>query len=260
MINKKQMIDPEKTMFANLARLTRQDLEINKLKNVNLRCTNESYIVGELGTNKDGVLTFLDIMQDESFGYLYFNTVSDAERTLRPNCQDEPFVIYARPLTELGITKPCTKEELKNKLLKKGFYFNFSYLEPEKTMFANLAEFTKKDFEFNEGNKSRVRCTNKSYVVGQIAENENGNVVFFDLISKDPAQYLYFRSVRDAYYALKGFDSKKTFVVDARPLTSIGITKLYTAPELKEQLVNSEFYFNFCDEDDMKKGTTKIKK
>lgn len=30
MINKKQMIDPEKTMFANLARLTRQDLEINK--------------------------------------------------------------------------------------------------------------------------------------------------------------------------------------------------------------------------------------
>ena len=125
MFNKKEMIDPKKMMFAHLARLTDEDLEINKLNNVNIRCTNESYIVGELGKTKDNVPTFLDVMNDDSFGYLYFKTVSDAEFALWPSESNEPFVINAKPLTDLGIYDVLTKEELRKKLVGRGLIFNF---------------------------------------------------------------------------------------------------------------------------------------
>lgn len=132
MFNKKEMIDPEKTMFAHLARLTDDDLEMNKLYNVNLRCTNESYIVGELSKNKDGIETFLDIMEDESFGYLYFQTVSDAEYALRPISDERFFVINARPLTDIGIRKILTKDEVRKRLYNCGLIFNFMDDEEEK--------------------------------------------------------------------------------------------------------------------------------
>ena len=132
MFNKKEMIDPEKTMFAHLARLTDDDLEMNKLDNVNLRCTNESYIVGELSENEDGLTTFLDIMEDESFGYLYFKTVSDAEYALRPISDERFFVINARPLTDIGIRKILTKDEVRKRLYNCGLIFNFMDDEEEK--------------------------------------------------------------------------------------------------------------------------------
>lgn len=132
MFNKKEMINPEKTMFAHLAKLTDDDLEMNKLDNVNLRCTNESYIVGELSENEDGLTTFLDIMEDESFGYLYFKTVSDAEYALRPISDERFFVINARPLTDIGIRKISSKEELKERLCNCGLIFNFMDDEEEK--------------------------------------------------------------------------------------------------------------------------------
>ena len=65
MFNKKEFVDPKKIMLAHLAKLTDDDLEINKLDNVNIRCTNESYIVGELGKTKDNVPIFLDVMNDD---------------------------------------------------------------------------------------------------------------------------------------------------------------------------------------------------
>ena len=132
MFNKKEMIDPEKTMFAHLAKLTDDDLEMNKLDNVNLRCTNQSYIVGELSENKDGIETFLDIMEDESFGYLYFQTVSDAEYALRPISDERFFVINARPLTDIGIRKILTKDEVRKRLYNCGLIFNFMDDEEEK--------------------------------------------------------------------------------------------------------------------------------
>ncbi len=132
MFNKKEMINPEKTMFAHLAKLTDDDLEMNKLDNVNLRCTNQSYIVGELSENEDGLTTFLDIMEDESFGYLYFKTVSDAEYALRPISDERFFVINARPLTDIGIRKISSKEELKERLCNCGLIFNFMDDEEEK--------------------------------------------------------------------------------------------------------------------------------
>lgn len=125
MINKKIMLDPNKIMFAHLARLTDEDLAMNKLDNVNIRCTNESYIVGELGKTIDNVPIFLDVMNDGSFGYLYFETVSDAEFTLWPFENNEPFVINAKPLTDLGIYDVLTKEELRKKLVERGPIFNF---------------------------------------------------------------------------------------------------------------------------------------
>ena len=132
MFNKKEMINPEKTMFAHLAKLTDDDLEMNKLDNVNLRCTNQSYIVGELSENEDVLTTFLDIMEDESFGYLYFKTVSDAEYALRPISDERFFVINARPLTDIGIRKISSKEELKERLCNCGLIFNFMDDEEEK--------------------------------------------------------------------------------------------------------------------------------
>lgn len=132
MFNKKEMIDPEKTMFAHLAKLTDDDLEMNKLDNVNLRCTNQSYIVGELSENEDGLTTFLDIMEDESFGYLYFKTVSDAEYALRPISDERFFVINARPLTDIGIRKILTKDEVRKRLYNCGLIFNFMDDEEEK--------------------------------------------------------------------------------------------------------------------------------
>lgn len=132
MFNKKEMINPEKTMFAHLAKLTDDDLEMNKLDNVNLRCTNESYIVGELSENEDGLTTFLDIMEDESFGYLYFKTVSDAEYALRPISDERFFVINARPLTDIGIRKILTKDEVRKRLYNCGLIFNFMDDEEEK--------------------------------------------------------------------------------------------------------------------------------
>lgn len=125
MFNKKEMIDPKEIMFAHLVRLTDDDLEINRLDNVNVRCTNESYIVGELGKTKDGVPTFLDVMKDNSFGYLYFQTVSDAEYALRPFDGENLFVIHARPLTYLGIYDDLAKEELRQRLVRCGLVFNF---------------------------------------------------------------------------------------------------------------------------------------
>lgn len=132
MFNKKEMINPEKTMFAHLAKLTDDDLEMNKLDNVNLRCTNESYIVGELSENEDGLTTFLDIMEDESFGYLYFKTVSDAEYALRPISDERFFVINARPLTDIGIRKILTKDEVRKRLYNCGLIFNFMDDKEEK--------------------------------------------------------------------------------------------------------------------------------
>lgn len=132
MFNKKEMINPEKTMFAHLAKLTDDDLEMNKLDNVNLRCTNQSYIVGELSENEDGLTTFLDIMEDESFGYLYFKTVSDAEYALRPISDERFFVINAKPLMDIGIRKISSKEELKERLCNCGLIFNFMDDEEEK--------------------------------------------------------------------------------------------------------------------------------
>lgn len=125
MFNKKEFVDPKKIMFAHIARLTDEDLEINKIDNVNIRCTNESYIVGELGKTKDNVPIFLDVMNDDSFGYLYFNTVSDAEYALRPFEGEELFVINAKPLTDLGIYDVIEKEKLKEKLSGLGLIFNF---------------------------------------------------------------------------------------------------------------------------------------
>lgn len=125
MFKKKELINPEKTMFAHLVRLTDDDLEINKLDNVNLRCTNESYIVGELGKTKDGIPIFLDVMDDDSFGYLYFQTVSDAEYALKPFESNELFVIHARALTDLGIYKVLPKEQLRKILAGRGLIFNF---------------------------------------------------------------------------------------------------------------------------------------
>lgn len=120
-----ERIDPKTTMFAHLARLTDEDSKKNKLDNFNLRCINEAYVVGKLGNNKDDIPTFLDIMEDDSFGYLYFKTVSEAEYTLRPTMEKEPFVIHAVPLTNLGIYDILTKEELRNRLSKCGLIFNF---------------------------------------------------------------------------------------------------------------------------------------
>ncbi len=259
MIKKKQIVDPKKIMYAHLARLTAEDLEINKLNNVNLRCTNESYIVGKLEEDKYGVRKFLDIMQDDSFGYLYFDKVSDAENTLKPYYQDEVFVIYAKPLTDLGITNPCTKDELKRKLLNSGIYFNFSYLDPENTMYANLAEFTSQDILENESNSSILSFTNKSYIAGQISEKENGSLVFCDMVSKKTKQYEYFKDLKKAYNTLKTED-KKIFVINAKPLTEIGINELYTAKELRDELVNSDLKFNFLDDEAIEKEKARIKK
>ena len=64
-------------------------------------------------------------MNDDSFGYLYFNTVSDAEYALRPFEGEELFVINAKPLTDLGIYDVIEKEKLKEKLSGLGLIFNF---------------------------------------------------------------------------------------------------------------------------------------
>ncbi len=125
MFKKEEMINPEKTMIAHLARLTDEDLEINKLDNVSLRCTNEAYIVGELKETKEGLPIFLDIMDENSFGYLYFQTVSEAEYALKPFASNELFVIYAKPLTDLGIYRPLYKEHLRQILADCGLIFNF---------------------------------------------------------------------------------------------------------------------------------------
>lgn len=125
MFNKKEMIDPQTTMFANLAKLTEDDLEMNKLANYNIRCTNVAYIVGKMEKSKDDILMFLDSIGDNTLGYLYFNSISEAEYALRPNETNELFVIHARPLTELGIYDILTKAELKKRLSNCGLIFNF---------------------------------------------------------------------------------------------------------------------------------------
>ena len=120
---KKELFDTGKLFFASLSKLTEHDLLSNKLPNYKLRCTHQGYIVGELYNLDDDILNFLDVIEDDSYSYLYFKTVSDAMETLN---DDSLFVINANPLTDIGIkNKFITKDDLKNELTKTGLYFNF---------------------------------------------------------------------------------------------------------------------------------------
>ena len=63
------------------------------------------------------------MIEDDTYAYLYFKTISDAVNTLYDN---NLFVINANPLTDIGIKNQfITKEELKKELIKTGLYFNF---------------------------------------------------------------------------------------------------------------------------------------
>lgn len=122
-MKKNEILNTEKLSFASLSKLTEQDLLSNKLFNYNLRCTHQSYIIGELYNLDSDSLSFLDMIEDDTYAYLYFKTISDAVNTLYDN---NLFVINANPLTDIGIKNQfITKEELKKELIKTGLYFNF---------------------------------------------------------------------------------------------------------------------------------------
>lgn len=122
----KNLINPKEMMFANLVKFTNDDILRNKIPNINLRCTHESYIIGTKEITDDNLLIFLDAIYDNSFSYPYFNSISEAEFNLGEK-SNELFVLGATPITKLGVTKPCTKEEMLKKITDSHtLYFNFS--------------------------------------------------------------------------------------------------------------------------------------
>lgn len=125
MINKKKLLDPSKVMFAHLANLTEDDIEINKLPNVNLRCTHGDWVVGEKSVDFNGTPVFLDLLDDESYGYLYFKNIFEAQIVISQMDEKPSFVVYAAPLTNLGIKKFCTIDELKAILNKGDLHFTY---------------------------------------------------------------------------------------------------------------------------------------
>ncbi len=250
MIRKKQVINPEKTMFAHLVRLTDSDIKENRLPNYNLRCTHKAYVVGDIEKARYDVPMFLDIMNDESFGYQYFNSISDAEYNLIPEHKNELFTIGARPLIDIGIKEPCTIDELRVRLIKSGIYFNFSELDPEQAKYVKLAMFT--DYDSKESKS--ISCT-----VGILGHDENGVKTFSDLINKNLLQYLYFESLNEAWHKLKQRNVHETFAYDAKSLKEIGINGCYTIEELKKELLCRKI--SFSDDDvDLKREINKTKK
>lgn len=123
--NREQIINSAKVMYARSLEFMDEDLRNNKTDNFNLTCTFRGYMVGTLQKDNCGVLRFLDIINDETFGYLYFNKVSEAERVLLEQSVNELFVMNANPIKDIGITGKLTKEQLEQKLIKTGLYFNF---------------------------------------------------------------------------------------------------------------------------------------
>ncbi len=123
--NKEQIINSTNIMYARSLEFMDEDLRNNKTDNFNLTCTFRGYMVGTLQKDNYGVLRFLDIINDETFGYLYFNKVSEAERVLLKQSVTELFVMNANPIRDIGITGEFTKEELVQRLRKVGLYFNF---------------------------------------------------------------------------------------------------------------------------------------
>lgn len=122
----KNLINPNEMTFANLVKFTDDDVLRNKTPNMNLRCTHESYILGTKEISDDNLAIFLDAIYDVSNIYPYFNSITEAEYELGEH-SDKLFVLGALPVTMLGVKKPCTKEEMLNRIINTHeLYFNFS--------------------------------------------------------------------------------------------------------------------------------------
>ncbi len=124
-MKKERTIDSEKILYASLLEFMEDDLIKNKTDNFNLTCTFRGHIAGILQEDVYGELRFLDVINDKTFGHLYFNKVSEANRILFEKEINELFVMNANPIKDIGITGKLTKEQLKQKLSKTGLYFNF---------------------------------------------------------------------------------------------------------------------------------------
>lgn len=122
----KNLINPNEMTFANLVKFTDDDVLRNKIPNMNLRCTHESYILGTKEMDADNLAIFLDAIYDDNNIYPYFNSITEAEYELGEH-SDKLFVLGALPVTMLGVKKPCTKEEMLNRIINTHeLYFNFS--------------------------------------------------------------------------------------------------------------------------------------
>lgn len=121
----KNLINPNEIMFANLVKFTDDDVLRNKIPNMNLRCTHESYIIGTKEMTDDNLAIFLDAIYDDDI-YPYFNSITEAEYELGEH-SDKLFVLGALPITMLGVKKPCTKKEMLDRIINSHeLYFNFS--------------------------------------------------------------------------------------------------------------------------------------